>query len=259
MKKLLIVKSIFIPNNEYMNICFRSITNLLESIGNDTNIIITGWCKLKKYESLVKKINDNIFKYKNVSYDIFFLNYGKYHLLNKLKEYIKDNEYIMYLDHDILVTTKIFDSLNNISQLFTQKDMGILFFNQSGDSRHQITIYDNIVTEKDIKLANSSLIGDIGSGAFIISKEIVKMIELKNYPLYGIDDIYLCRLCRKNNKLYYVLKEYYVEHPIINSNIKYEDWKKKMIIHAIKHYNYEANNFIINDYNIDIQESNNLW
>lgn len=269
--RILIVKSLFVPNKNYYLQTFESVLNLIDfiNINNNNNIIIDilliGWVNKKKFEDefikLQKHYNLICNKINEIKLELWSLNYGKYKILNFIKSYSKDKSYnvIFYFDHDILFNTIepnnnfINESINLMKNKLYNKSIGILFYNQEEDARHQYTIF-----YKKSKLNNYTIVtphkddnGSIASGGFIINPNFIKIIDKfdLNY-IYGLDEYFIIEKLKKNNYSYGVIIDLSIIHPY-NDNKRYNRWKIEQIYNVIlkKRIKY----FLL------IQQSHNFW
>jgi GT2 family glycosyltransferase len=251
--EILIIKSVFCPNDEHFNITIKSIIklnmflNLLKTKFNKIkfNLLLIGWVyKYKINLNTIFGIIENEFD--NIYTEYWSINYGKYKILNYSIDFINkyDHHSIIYMDHDIHFDVSVINNFSNIVKLCDnrQSQIGLIAFNQKEDNRHQLNIYEN-----ESQLDNEHILwpitnGAIATGSFIISSDILKKLdhfELKT--VYGLDDYYLCTKIFKLGYTNIVLKNCYVYHPFDNNN-KYNIWKKNNTIKTINNeINYYQN------------------
>lgn len=264
--KILLVKSVFCPNKEYLDITIKSLikTNIfIEFIQKkydyiEFDLLLIGW--VNKYKQLFDtaiKLNKLFFD--DIYFDLWTINYGKYKMLNNTIDFVNDCDinykYILYLDHDVhfyMKNLNLFDSIKDLDKLeINEKKLGLVAFNQKEDCRHQLDIYENTYQYLDLDLLWSNKLGSIASGGFIISIDAFKLLkEFDLITVYGLDDYKLTEQLDKNGLLNVVIHNIYIIHP--NShNVKYEDWKKNNIKKII--------NNKISSYYETIQDSINFW
>jgi hypothetical protein len=269
---ILIVKSIFIPTESHLKVCTDSIINLfnklnLIKVNNQIKytVIIIGWCKKKEYKKNIKILIKNYNNFKIV-YMLWVINYGKLKILNYCFDYAKLNNFngMLYFDHDILFDLDKHYNFDEIFELSNNLKLGLISFNQLCDCRHQSTIYENtkIVKINNIKInivyPNKKYISSIASGAFYISIDaIITLNQLPLISVYTCDDHIITTLLFKNGFTSVVLKDYYIIHPydIHDTEMKYKEWKHKMIMNYIN----DKNNYNIDLYFNTIQDSINFW
>lgn len=259
--KILFIKSIFCPNKSFLNICIKSITNMnLFSSLIDVDVcdlLIIGWIgNFENKFNLFTKFYP--FKFSNISYRLWHINYGKYKMLNDMLDFCQNKiyDYIIYSDHDIEFGFSklniIKKSLNSInSQTVNNKKIGLIAFNQSEDIRHQRDIYENRVIVDYIEYIYPNKIQSIACGAFYINFNI--FLELDHFEIhgvYGLDDFHLMKKLEDNGCTNLVIKDYFIIHPF-NILDDYDKWKIKSICSIINNEKY--------NYYKMIEENHNLW
>lgn len=253
---IIFIKSLFCPNQTYLNITMKSIHNNINyflQMRIDIKIILIGWI-LEEYKEKIRVL------IKGTKFDIEFIpwnnNLGKITLYHRFNNLAKNYKYILYSDHDILFDFKhtnfdcVFAILDN---LFNKHNFGLLSLNQMGDCRHQTTLIENENIYDNIKILVSSNKNDIGGGCFVI--ENIDLIKPNYNHVYGFDEIYLMS-CFKDKKSG-VLLDYYVIHPQCKEDelFNYKDWKKKNVLKNLNTFD-KQNNL---DYIIQINESHKFW
>lgn len=276
----LIVKSIFVPTDNYLKICVQSIINLFDYLylsqidKKDLTIMIIGWCNNKKHKLYEEIFNKLLEKY---DYKIIFvpwkLNFGKIKILNYTFDYIRNHTIDMYcgmfyFDHDILFDLNLSSFITDVlkissNQKINDKTIGLFSYNQTHDCRHQTTIYENTIylnvnhndNEKIVGVyPDQNLISSIASGAFYITYDaIVELDELPLISVYTMDDYILIDKLNKKQYLSVVLRDYSVIHPydICDEDLSYKEWKYNMIINFI--------NDNENNYYKTLENSINFW
>lgn len=254
MKNILIIKSVFCPNEHYKNVTLESLAKLQQFYKNleeyyKLNYYFIGWTI---YNDIIN-ININ----SNIVTDFWNVNYGKYKIWNSIIEYSKLNTYdlIIYMDHDIYFDMGYFFNLKTLIDNYNDYDkFGLIAFNHKGDIRHQSTIYDNIEIINNNKFLWTKDETAIATGAIIIDFNIIKNLDyLSSNRLYGLDDYELCKKIKLLGYINTVIQNIYVYHPLDNyKNVSnYINWKKKCIVDVIK------NNKI--NYDDLIKESNKIF
>lgn len=270
--KILFVKSIFCPSNDFY---VTTITSLLKSnifinkfLKDNSHIFdlrLIGWAGI--YEQKIINLLDNFFphnsNYKNISHELWSINYGKYKILNSIIEYLQNKNYdiLLYMDHDIyfdMTTMQYFDNIielandafmssypdsvidsmvpdSNVISDSINYNFGLIAFNQKKDCRHQNDIYENIkiVNNLEVVWPTHNTSGSIASGAFIVSaKKIEKIPNFNLIAVYGLDDYYLSKQFECMGYLNIVTKNFYVVHPF-NNCTKYDYWKQQNVLKLI--------------------------
>lgn len=261
--KFLIIKTLFCPNKEFLDINLKSIikSNIYIDLNKKSNynfdLLLIGWShvyqkKIDNFINFIKAIYDNIFV------EQWVINYGKYKVLNYISEFIKkhrDYTYILYMDHDLyfdLFTIKNLDELIKLLEIdINSKKIGLLCFNHKIDIRHQPTIYENILMDSNNIIVWPNDNCSIATGAYLAKADIFsKLDKFELKAVYGLDDYYLCKKLSDMGLINVVIHNSYVVHPKEHNN-KYNDWKKNNIIKLIQ------NNQI--NYFQNIEESMNIF
>lgn len=273
MLKVLIARSIFCPNYDYLQTCCSNLVNLFLKMKfqkqdiNDERLLtlyLCGWIK-KEFIVEIKNtvdmiLNDNIFV--NIIYDLWSLNYGKYKILNNIIQICHDYDKVFYSDHDIIFKLHInnlFTLLENILDYRVGSyTVGIVMLNQLEDVRHQCDIYENEIDEKGIKYIYPTIgnFTSIASGCFYIDSK--NFIELGNFDLkavYGLDDYYIVKKLYDKLIIAVVTKDIYVRHPFNNCK-KFSKWKE---ISTKTMMRYIIEGGVNDNYYSDIEQSMNIW
>lgn len=251
--RILIVKSIFAPNQKFYKDTIDSIIKL------DTNLTIA----LKKYYNLIStdsNLNSDItiellfigwinrfseeldafikvypFSF-NVNVKEYYLNYGKYYMFNDLRKHITNEDILIYMDHDIIFPVIDLRTMISAKNIFhhTDNEIGLISFNQKEDCRHQNDIYSNQIVLDSINLCYANSVGSIACGCFCADAQIFKV--LTDFPLlsiYGFDDIVLIQKFTEQKKKSMVFRDIYAIHPFNDVKL-YNEWKKEIILDIIK-------------------------
>jgi hypothetical protein len=267
--KILIIKSLFCPTKHYLDVTIKSIVktniyfNLLDKKNcNDhifSDILFIGW--INRFEKdFLSFIENYKLIFENIYQDFWYLNYGKYELINRIIDFskkINNYDYILYMDHDVYLdfnSVNIFIHIKNL-QKFTidNKPLGMIAFNQTQDVRHQNDIFENKIMCDDLELVYPSKNGAIASGAFIAQPDrFASMTHFNKLTIYGLDDYFLTGRLLELNYINVVISNISIVHPF-DSNDRYSVWKKN---HLLKIINVRNNDSM---YSIELQESINFW
>lgn len=237
---VLIIKSLFAPNEEFFNETFISLKNMYSFIVCDATILLIGWIEHKFRNQIIDFINSCN---QNTIYDFWDINYGKYHLFNCLERYINNFEYIFYCDHDILFEQPIENIITSCINLTQNNNIGLVAMDQKIDCRHKHDIYIHLTKLENTNVLYSAKMNimSIALGCFLISKEcFLKCVPLEKKLVYGYDDYELCKKVKKNGYEIAIIIDYYIIHPY-NNNEKYKKWKNDIITY--KSINYEKSLF----------------
>jgi hypothetical protein len=277
---LLFIKSLFVPNNEYIDLNITSTNTFIKylekykSIAATANIYVrvVGWINNK---TVTDKNNKKLISFfTNVQestkqcgidfdYNVWDKNYGKIKLLSSIKNkypFYSDVEYIMYADHDISLTPIISSTLatpssddNNINIITEAKIIGhtiddkqiqIVSFDQWPDNRHNHIVYTKkIIFDRSTYFFSPNNV-HIASGCFMASSKIISQLaELQTDNLYGDEDILLGNMLNNTNCLH-VVSQKKVHHPFdIDPN--YVNWKRNNIFRIVLRQNNKNNNKIL--------------
>jgi len=244
MKKLF-VKSIFIPNNEYLKKNIMSLESMV-NISDNYDYVFFGWINNKKD-------HDEVFYYieqefNNYKFFIDKINYGKSYYLKKLSKLITGYDYYTIVDHDIIFND--FDFFKN--KIYQKIDFNFLVFNQKEDCRHTSVPFFNIINKDNIKYAIIDKISSVGIGCFICDNYFWNiLVDLPVNSVYGLEEYFIEMLCQGKNIKSILLIDYYVYHPYDN-NLEYKQWKHNICDELIK-------NITSNIYNNSIESSSNFW
>lgn len=244
--RITLVKSIFCPSQSFFDDMTQSLikTSIYLQLNYSDNIydlLLIGWANnFQKNIDLFLKLGSLCFSRTRVIY--FDDNYGKAYLINVLiDETLKKNinaDYIIYMDHDVWFNFDDIGSITDVitpylfSQYINSKKLGIIFYNQLQDVRHQLTIYENKIIFSDVTLCWTDDIYAYASGAFVIPTNILaNMKKISINRVYGFDDYQITHNILQQNYSVAVAQDYYIIHPNTKlRNIKYQIWKIDMII-----------------------------
>ena len=190
--KILLIKSVFCPNNDFLEVTIKSLikTNIyFETLKQNYiqfDLLFIGW--VSHYSNQLKKVLKFIGGAYNKIFDIMWtVNYGKYKIINESIKFVNNNSYdfVLYMDHDIYFdcnTSENFGKIFDIAKLeINGKKLGLIAFNQKGDIRHQPTIYENnfnVASEnyQTVNLQNPTsgvYFINVKSGSSIVTKKII--------------------------------------------------------------------------------------
>lgn len=250
--KILFVKSIFCPSNEYFISTISSIIKIslfikllkIDNIKFDLYLIGWGYKFINNMEAFIKILNHN---FENIYKEYWTINYGKYKVLNTLIDFNVDFDYLIYFDHDIFFDFKSLFKFSNFLQfglpIFENKNIGLIAFNQKQDCRHQISSYENCEYINGFTYIWSNDVGSIATGAIIMKAKVLKSLsKFELLSVYGLDDYHLCNKLLYQGHVNMIITNIYVYHPFDN-NLNYSIWKKNNIIKLIngKEVNYFQN------------------
>jgi len=273
--KILIIKSLFCPTKHYLDVTIKSIvkTNIFFNLLNKKNcdnhtspdILFIGW--INRFETdFLSFIKNYQLMFQNIYQDFWYLNYGKYELINRVIDFSKkyhDYDFLLYMDHDVYLdfnSVNLFINIQNL-QRFTidGKTLGMIAFNQTQDIRHQNDIFENKIMCDDLELVYPSKNGAIASGSFIIHPDrFATMVHFDKLSIYGLDDYYLTGRLLELNYINVVISNISIVHPF-DSDHRYSVWKKNhllKLINCIDNCHGHKNDSM---YSIDLQESINFW
>lgn len=260
--KLVIVKSLFCPDKDYLNKNFDSLIKLdayFKILNNPTieiDLYLIGWSYLysKEIETFLKLIK---LCFRNVIKIFWPVNYGKYKIFNSIQDHLKSKtyDYLFYLDHDIFLEFKNFDTFVSLPTLFDQiienNKIGLVVYNQSEDCRHQKDIFENKLNCNNIDICWSNSKGSIACGSFLVKTSVFLELEPFNLDsVYGFDDMILIQKLADKNYASIVLEKIYVVHPYFKNQL-YDKWKYDTIVCLINGKKF--------DYYAMIEESMNMW
>jgi hypothetical protein len=255
--KILLVKSIFCPTNEYLNVTIKSLIKInifihfMIQFDMEFDLLLIGWSH--KYKNILDCLLKLIkFNFANIFTEYWAINYVKYKILNYMIDFTKKNnnyENVIYLDHDIYFDIIFMHNFNKIAclndLLINNKNIGLAAFNQKEDVRHQPLIYENSFNNDGLKIIWTDEISAIATGAFIISCSTLQKLDyFKLKTVYGLDDFLLCKQLKDRGLINIVLENCVVVHPydVCINNEKYKQWKKNNIIKTINdNINYYTN------------------
>lgn len=238
MENYCIIKSIFSPNDDIFSYTYSSLINLYEQNNLlNINILLIGWISDDNNKN---KIIEHVGKFKHINSQIEFwdTNFGKYYLFNKINEYISNNiitaKNILYFDHDIIILS--LTDMINISNKFIHYNINnqkieLVVFNQKGDSRHQIDIYNHItnINGEHILYSKNMNIMSIAMGCFCMSIECFLLCTpIEQISVYGMDDYNMCLRVIQNNYNVVITLNISVFHPY-HDNEKYKKWKSEIV------------------------------
>jgi len=270
---ILIARSIFCPNSIHYDITTNnllSLFNFLTSVkkpGIIFSLYVVGWLKYTYIEYITKIIKLYSHLFKEVKYDLWLINYGKYKMLNNLKQQSNSYDAVFYSDHDIKMPVESYNNTNFFNNLhmaihhtINNMQIGLIALNHLEDVRHQCDIYQNHATINDVNYMYPDLgqHGSIACGCFYIKGNVFHEIkDFKLYTVYGMDDYYLLKKLHNKGYINVVIENVFVIHPF-NDDYKYNEWKTNKIINILENIN--GHDKIKNiDYYKDIQQSNNFW
>lgn len=274
--KILVIKSLFCPTKHYLDVTIKSIvkTNIYFNLLNKKNchhispdILFIGW--INRFETdFLSFIKNYQLMFQNIYQDFWYLNYGKYELINRVIDFskkINDYDFILYMDHDVYLDFNSINLFINIKDLqkfiIDDKPLGLIAFNQTQDIRHQNDIYENKIMCNDLELVYPSKNGAIASGSFLAHPDrFASMVYFNKLSIYGLDDYYLTERLLELNYINVVISNISIVHPF-DPNYQYSVWKKNHLLKLIDRCCNDCCHKCTNDskYSIDLQENINFW
>jgi len=224
---ILILKTIFVHNNKFIQTNIESINSFKNFINNNKNKInmkLFGW---------VYNNDDSFLKNLDVDYYLFANNYGKMYLLNNIKNFIKnyaEYDIILYADHDIIINDISLLDNHILNYKVNDKQIALCSFNQYPNNRHSAIVYSNKIIINDITYYYHNNNVFIASGCFIMLPYFVNYLETiqNSNIMYGNEDILIGRTVNDNN-LISLISSKSIIHPYDNDK-EYEIWKQKEIL-----------------------------
>lgn len=262
MKKILVLKTLFCPNQEYFDINFNTIMSLSEFFSENKinakyniHLLIIGWCKLTEQRKLIDKLVSKYSVYQNIDCLYFNINYGKYFYLKIIDKYYDEHDFVMCVDHDIFFDDASMKLFDNISKVFsTVSDIGIVALNHQEDNRHQLSMLQKYTEIDDQTYLYSDIKGSIAFGCFFIKDvcvDILKEIPLRS--VYGFDEVIIQKKFLTKGYVTVLADAMYVIHPF-DKNLSYKLWKIQIVKKII-----DCHNSNVFDYNTSLESSINFW
>lgn len=258
-----ILKSVFLPSNDFLIDNKNSIESLFYIINNNTikrnkikNIIFFGFAFSNKNKNkIIDFINSCNINNLKIIYIFNDLNYGKCYYLKFLSNnYFYDDTHYFFLDHDIILQN--FDYFNS-SIAF--KYFNFISFEQINDCRHQPNSYYSYFDLNNINYCIPSHNISIACGAFLIdNKFFFKLKELIVESIYGLEEYYIYLVAKKYNFKYCLCIDNKVSHPF-SKKVKFIK-RKKFLLDSLannknNNYGFDYDNLVKQDYNFWIYYS----
>lgn len=222
--KILIMKTIFCPNKEYVIHSLVSLQTMIDYLNDkerdyEIELFITGWCEDEWKPYFDKVLVNSGLTFRTEYYDH---NYGKYHYFRLLE---CNADYLIYFDHDIILkyTYDIFEPI----KLIGHDNIEYVAYNHLDDSRHQQNVNENIDELDGIRYGypNSGDYGSIADGAFVCSNKVYNLFQyLPKLSVYGLDDFHINQLVGEKGLKSIVCIDIFVSHPY-DTDIEYKRWK----------------------------------
>lgn len=244
---ILIIKSIFCPdkcNFEKTKSSLIKLDRFLKTKGILYDLYIVGW--IGNYiDEIEDVLNTNICGYHRIYKEFWKMNYGKYMILNQIKNHLdkspENYDILLYFDHDVYIDSNCSNAIKHIRKLYRNKikgkRIGLIIFNQKEDIRHHPDIYKNTFVIDDIKICYSEHKNLLATGGFAIDANIYKnIILLKLISVYGFDDYFLIKLIDDMKYENIMLQDTYIIHPF-DDNVLYSKWKQNIISEISKNFN----------------------
>lgn len=279
--RILIVKSVFCPNDLYYELSVITILKislfikLLIAKNSDLtfDVLFIGWINEYsiRFDEFLRLYQ---IEFGRVHKELWGLNYGKYKVYNYMIDFVNSSasyDCLIYLDHDIHFDFSSVDTFPLIQYLKDHKinehKVGLVAFNQLGDVRHQKDIYETIhkltCKRSDIDSVLNILVpsrtGSIASGCFLIFTDVVaNMKHFDMLSIYGLDDYYIDTQLIESGYINVVIDNVYCIHPF-DTNIDYVAWKKNHMLNLITGLNTRDPSKHKTTYYQEVQNSINFW
>lgn len=241
--KVLLLKSLFIPNKSFIDVNIDSINSYIEHFkiikkhGDMIHIVLVGWINLP--QQYIKKIKHHIREMSNdiILVNIWDNNHGKTHLLKSLSRLCPsygEYDYIMYADHDI---SPLYDNLLSVcgvlGKVINNKKIMMVSYDQHPDNRHGTVVYIKQLTFDNNTFYYGRDNISIASGCFMTLPCTFDMFsELRSQYNYGDEDILIGKLLNKYN-VYNVVSGLRVHHPYCADD-NYTKWKYNRIKNIVR-------------------------
>lgn len=239
--KILYAQPIFLPNDEIFekNIqSIRSFSNVLKNTNIHIDIELGGWAISDEYwNNFVNKLNS--IGLRNLSINRFDKNYGKAFIINKLTSNMKNYDYLLTADSDIIFkdTPDFIDRILEVvnkSKQFTNKPFGVMGINQEvanchlmdylSKNKHDFIGYNN--NQESIRW-NDAASGIAGGCLFTSSDNWIKSGGYREMGVYAGDDALFLLDTGNIGNSYFLCETISVIHPPENDH-KYQEWKVKV-------------------------------
>ncbi len=241
--RILYAQPIFLPDDEIFEKNIQSIISLKNVIKNcpkevEIDIELGGWSINDGYwNKFIKKVNS--VGLKNVNITRFDKNYGKAYAINRLTTNMKDYDFLLTADSDIIFKdiehfiNRILEVVNK-SNSITNKPFGVMGINQEISNCHLLDYLSKNQHEfvgykrHNEKIRwHSSPSGIAGGCLFISSDNWIKTGGYREMGVYAGDDALFLIDTNKQGHSFFLCETISVIHPPEN-NEKYQKWKVKV-------------------------------
>lgn len=261
--RLLIIKSIFVPNAEY-------IAPNIETIRSFSDYILTMNHRYVVILKLVGYLNPNIEHSKRnefvqyvldlerrlnsvredddednnedkrsptilIEHEFWGNNRGKINLLNSMRNIYpmyRLCNFIWYADHDVTPIDNVIQAKDVIGSKLYGREVGVVSLNQEPDNRHNPRVYQNRQTMFELEFYVPENNKDVASGSFITApKYLAALAELKSRNVYGDEDILIPKKLDRYG-LMNIVSDLRVHHPY-ETNEEYAEWKRAKILDIV--------------------------
>jgi hypothetical protein len=216
----------------------QSISNIINNSSNDSNdnnrdikidIRLGGWAIDDSFWNRFEKVVNNC-NYKNIKVERYDKNYGKSYCVNKLSSDIKDYDFMISVDSDIIFKD-IPDMLQRLVSMsrkisnYTEKPFGMFALNQEGHNCHITAELNRSFNFGKEKVLWNDYPGHIAGGCIFTSSENwIKCNGYREMGVYAGDDAYFLLDTHKNKYTYGMIESISVIHPL-DDNKEYAKWK----------------------------------
>lgn len=242
MSNIAFIQPIFAPDKKRLDRNLDSIKSLANYLKanpyDDINFYFGGWCK-DEYWATIKTSIKECMEGKKFSYKRFSKNYGKAVVVNNLHKMIKNEQYILTADSDILFLPEehnMFERLiecHDKMQKERKSKTGVIALNQKGQNCHLPLCFQN-VREYENQFGNVETVnwpngaGGIAGGCIFVSKDAWKKVGgYREMGVYSGDDAYLLLDMVRAGRTIQLFSSLHVVHPM-EDDAEYAKWKVKV-------------------------------
>jgi len=241
--KLLLIKSIFIPTDQMVDINIQTLELFIKYLQGKSHLFTEISIKLIGWIGNIDKNNRE--KYMNhienqqthnqqisIHSEIWGENKGKAYLFQNIRtiypSYRKYN-FIIYADHDISPIDDIISQRTILDNYLGGKQVVMVSFKQQPDDRHNQTVFINSIKINGSRYYHTNDNRRIATGCFITTPQTFNILsEVVSTNIYGDEDIQIGNILN-NRGVCNIVSELKVNHPYDN-DMRYAEWKKEQIL-----------------------------